>query len=69
VEIEFVPKMVKRKDEIGSMVEVVQMVNMDCGGTSFSQRILLKLQKNLLDEKPPRTFVVRDNVHPTLFFL
>jgi hypothetical protein len=68
VEVEFVPKIVKRKDDDGNEVQVQRMVNLDRGGTSLSRRILMKLQRTLLNENPPRTFMVCDYVCPSFVF-
>jgi hypothetical protein len=68
VEFEFVPKLVKRNDDDGNVVEVGRTVSLDRGGTSLSRRILMKLQRNLRNENPPRTFMVCDYVCSSFVF-
>lgn len=59
-QFEVVPYLLKRQNETGEPIEKEKTVNLDKGTTPLSRRILIKLQKNLLDEKPPRYFVVRN---------
>jgi hypothetical protein len=59
-QFEFVPWLLRPKNESGEPIE--KTVSLEKGTMPVSRRILIKLQKNLLDEKPLRYFVVCNDV-------